>query len=499
MLRNNLKIAFRSLLQSKVYSAINLMGLAIALSIVLLISLYVKDDLSFDRFHTDGHRIFRLVSDLTNPKGEIRKMGNTGFIQGPIFKEEIPEIASYCRFRNGWNTLVKKGNEAFKEDLMYADNSVFSMFTIQVIEGDKNTALSKINSVVITEKVAEQYFSSRDVVGKTLYIGDLAEEMVPFEVTAVFKSLPSNSSVQFDLLCNIEYRIKKDQIDVSSQSWYNASLNTFVMLHENSKPDPVSKKINQVTQSHVKNEIQAEIESDPNARPFILQYKLQPLFDMHLDPDYFASNGMKHWSDIKYPRILSGIAFLLIFIAAINFINLTLARSLQRSKEIGIRKTTGSTRWQLFLQFLIESVLTTFIAAIPAFILAYSLIPAFSELTGKYLYEQIDKAIQLHDRLLLVLSESSIQSEWVKTEISKARRREIREKRRMLFPVRLMAYETLRQWECFDADIGKDSAREIREYYVPDFSNWKNHDLYQVEFEKLLRDLKPEAAPQYRQ
>jgi hypothetical protein len=118
---------------------------------------------------------------------------------------------------------------------------------------------------------------------------------------------------------------------------------------------------------------------------------------------------------------------------------------------------------------------------------------------GKYLYEQIDKAIQLHDRLLLVLSESSIQSEWVKTEISKARRREIREKRRMLFPVRLMAYETLRQWECFDADIGKDSAREIREYYVPDFSNWKNHDLYQVEFEKLLRDLKPEAAPQYRQ
>jgi hypothetical protein len=104
---------------------------------------------------------------------------------------------------------------------------------------------------------------------------------------------------------------------------------------------------------------------------------------------------------------------------------------------------------------------------------------------GKYLHDHIDKAIHVRDRLLLILSESSMQSEWVKTEISKARKREIREKRRMLFPVRLVDYETLKQWECFDADIGKDSAREIREYYVSDSYNWKDHDFYKVEFEKL--------------
>jgi hypothetical protein len=112
---------------------------------------------------------------------------------------------------------------------------------------------------------------------------------------------------------------------------------------------------------------------------------------------------------------------------------------------------------------------------------------------GKYVHQQIDDAIQVHDRLLLILSEASIHSEWVETEISKARKREKRENRRMLFPIRLMDFETLQQWECFDADIGNDSAKEIRKFYVPDFSNWKNHDLYQKEFQKLLRDLKTEA------
>jgi hypothetical protein len=114
---------------------------------------------------------------------------------------------------------------------------------------------------------------------------------------------------------------------------------------------------------------------------------------------------------------------------------------------------------------------------------------------GKKIHEQIDEAIRVYDRLLLILSYASMGSEWVKTEISKARKRELHEKRRMLFPVRLVEFETLRDWECFDVDAGKDSAQEIREYYVPDFSRWKDHDTYQKEFEKLLRDLRPERLP----
>jgi putative ABC transport system permease protein len=389
MIINNLKIAFRSLLNNKVYTVINILGLATGLSVVLLISLYVKDDLSFDRFHAHGHKIYRLVADLTNEQGEVRKMGNTGFIQGPTFKEEIPEVESFCRFRNGWNTLVKKGNDAFKEDLMYADNSIFYMFSIQILQGDKNNALNKINSIVITEKMAEKYFDSKDVIGKTMYVGDLAEEMVAFEVTGVIKSLPTNSSIQFDLLCNIDYSINKEHINLADQSWYNSSLNTFVMLQDKAELGQVSQKLNAISKNHVDKEYQEEIKSVPNAKPFKLQYKLQPFYEMHLDPEYYATNGIKHWSDIKYPKILSGIALLLIIVAAINFINLSLARSLQRTKEIGIRKATGSTRWQLFTQFLNEAIFTTCIAAIPAFVLAYSLMPAFSELTGKYLAPQV--------------------------------------------------------------------------------------------------------------
>ena len=113
---------------------------------------------------------------------------------------------------------------------------------------------------------------------------------------------------------------------------------------------------------------------------------------------------------------------------------------------------------------------------------------------GRKLHEQIDQAIRIHERLLLILSAHSMHSEWVKTEIAKARQREVREKRRVLFPVRLVLYEAIRDWECFDADTGKDSAREIREYFIPDFSNWKNYDAYQVAFQRLLRDLKPKRS-----
>ena len=115
--------------------------------------------------------------------------------------------------------------------------------------------------------------------------------------------------------------------------------------------------------------------------------------------------------------------------------------------------------------------------------------------SGKKIHEQIDEAIRLHERLLLILSPASIESEWVKTEIAKARKREVREKRRVLFPIRLVDFESLRDWECFDADTGKDSAREIREYFIPDFSKWKDHDSYRTAFDRLLRDLKASAGP----
>ncbi|MFZ1457215.1 MAG: ABC transporter permease, partial [Saprospiraceae bacterium] len=385
MLRNYIKIAYRSFLQNKLYAIINIIGLMIALSVVILIMLYVKDDFSFDKMHKNGHHIYRIVADVKDSKGEVRKTGNTGVIQGPIFKDEVPGIASFCRFKNGWNTLVKKGNEALMEELLYVDSTAFSMFSFDVVQGDPINPLSDMQHVVITEKVKEKYFGSANAVGKPLYIGDEGKEMTPFIVSAVVKNMPSNSSIQFDILASFEYMYKNDSWLSGPQSWTNASLNTFVMLHPTTDAQSTVKKIDLVSQKHLQTEITERQKNDPQSKSYEMKFHLQPFFDMHLDPEYFASNGMKNWSDIKYPKILSGIALLLILIASINFINLTLARSLQRSKEIGIRKTSGGTKGQLFFQFITESLVMTAVALLPAILIAYALLPEFSKLTGKYL------------------------------------------------------------------------------------------------------------------
>ena len=356
-----------------------------ALSVVILIMLYVKDDLSFDKMHKNGNIIYRIVADLKESNGEIRKTGNTGIIQGPIFKDEIPEIAAFCRFKNGWNTLVKKGNEALTEELLYADSTAFSMFSFDVVQGDPVGPLNNMQNVVITEKVKEKYFGAEDAVGKPLYIGDEGKEMTPFIVSAVVRNMPSNSSIQFDLLASFEYLYKNDEGYAEPQSWTNSSLNTFVMLYPTTDMQSAIRNIDLVTQKHLQSETAERQKNGTSTRGFDIKFHLQPFFDMHLDPEYFASNGMKHWSDIKYPKILSGIALLLILIASINFINLTLARSLQRSKEIGIRKTSGGTKAQLFFQFMTESLVMTAFAALPAILIAYTLLPEFSKLTGKYL------------------------------------------------------------------------------------------------------------------
>ena len=385
MLRNYIKIAYRSILQNKLYAIINIIGLMIALSVVILIMLYVKDDFSFDKMHKNGHHIYRIVADVKDSKGEVRKTGNTGVIQGPIFKDEVPGIASFCRFKNGWNTLVKKGNEALMEELLYVDSTAFSMFSFDVVQGDPINPLSDMQHVVIAEKVKEKYFGTDDAVGKSMFISDESKEMTAFIVSAVVRNMPSNSSIQFDILASFEYMYKNDSWLSGPQSWTNASLNTFVMLHPTTDAQSTVKKIDLVSQKHLQTEITERQKNDPQSKSYEMKFHLQPFFDMHLDPEYFASNGMKNWSDIKYPKILSGIALLLILIASINFINLTLARSLQRSKEIGIRKTSGGTKGQLFFQFITESLVMTAVALLPAILIAYALLPEFSKLTGKYL------------------------------------------------------------------------------------------------------------------
>jgi putative ABC transport system permease protein len=382
MLRNYIKIALRNLFKNKIYSLVNIISLTLGLAVMLLVSLYVKDDLSFDRFHQNGNQIYRLVQNVKDIDGNEGKMGNTGLPQGKAFKDAVPEIKDFCRFKNGWNTLVQKGNEGIKEKLMYADPSALTMFSFEVIEGNKNGALNSLNGIVISKKTKEKYFEAESAVGKVLNVGDEGSDFKPFVVTAVLKDIPQNSSIQFDLLLPIEHIIPNDpQQRANQESWYNASLNTFMLLDAQANIGLVEKKMAKVSEKYI---AKSKKESSHLSK-YDAKFLLQPFFKMHLDPEYYATNGMEYWSDIRYPKILSSIALLILIIACINFINLTLARSLKRTKEIGIRKTNGSTNQQLLLQFLGESFILTLVSAVPAIFLAQAFLPMFSELTDKHL------------------------------------------------------------------------------------------------------------------
>lgn len=384
MIQNYLKIAYRSFLQNRVYSIVNIIGLSVSMAIVMLIMLYVKDDLSFDEFHTNGKNIYRLVADVNDGNNETRKTGNTGHIQAPIFQSEIPEITSYCRIKNGWNTLVKKGEEALLEEMIYTDSTFLTTFTFNIIYGDAKTALKGSNKIVITEEVAQRYFGKTDVVGLMLNIADEASVFKPYEITAVVENIKSNSSIQFDVCASFQNLLNMDSQYGGISSWVNSSLNTFLLLRSDASPSAVDQKMRMITDKYLLKEYEADKKQDPKAQAYTMDFNLQPLFQMHLDAEYFASNGLKHWSDAKYPKIMTSFALILLLIASINFINLALARSLLRTKEIGIRKSTGGTRQQLFFQFLSEAFLITLIAVIPALLLANSLLPEFSDLTNKY-------------------------------------------------------------------------------------------------------------------
>ena len=386
MLRNYFKVALRNLLKNKVYSAINLAGLTLGLTVVMLIALYVKDDLSFDRFHRNGPQIYRLVQDRKDASGNLTKSGNTGYPQGPAFVSELGEFRAFCRLRNGWNTIVKKGNEGIKQDLMYADASVFTLFSFETLGGNPQTALNDLKSVVITDRTASMFFGDTDPVGKLLQIGDGGGAFNAYTVAAVVKHPPANSSIQFDMLLSFEHMISPDPDQRIRQNiWFNTSLNTFLLVNPNADIAQLEAKMVKVTNKYTADYIEQVRKEGSGQQLDEITYRLQPFYRMHLDPEYFATNGIKYWSDGKYPAVLSGLALLVLLIACINFVNLALARSLKRAGEIGIRKVAGGTRQQLLVQFLSESFLLTLLAFLPALLLAHLLLPLFSQLTNKYL------------------------------------------------------------------------------------------------------------------
>src|SRR5580693_6359737 len=320
MFKNYLKTAVRNLLRNKVYSFINIAGLSLGLACCMLIFLYSKDEVSYDRFHKNKENIYRIVANMTNPQGITNKFSSTGMMPGPEFKRQIPEIEDYVRIKDASYT-VKNGNNVFDQEALCVDDNFFSVFSFPLIQGDAKTALKNIRSLVLSEEEAEKYFGNKNAVGHTLDL-KLNDTFRSFVVSAVTRRSPQNSSIKIKMLVPI----LSDKNMRDDNAWLNFYLNSFITL----KPGVDKKSVEDKIANVYNKDAAAQIKDAAEKYGFKdrVRYGLQPLLEMHLSTDYQADNGLKDSSKPIYSYILIGIALFILLIACINFVNLTVARSL---------------------------------------------------------------------------------------------------------------------------------------------------------------------------
>jgi putative ABC transport system permease protein len=380
---SEIKISFRHLWQHKLYSSINIIGLAVGISCVFLALLYWDDERSFDNFHKKGNDLYRITTTLSESRNDrLHKSGGTGQVQGPAFKAGVPEVVDYARILGGGlGADVVASQKSIHFQVLFADENFFNLFSFSLLHGNPQTALKDINAAVITESTAIKLFNSTDVVGKQLQLdADPSAKRLgkPMLITAVVKNLPSNSSIQFELLLPMKFM----QLSFEDKNWLNAYLSTFVLLNPKVDRQVVIQKFNRIYSVHANTQLAENIKTygyNPS-----ISYGLQPITDIHLNPlDVSMDSGIVNGSSPVFSWLFMGIAVFILFMASINFINISIADSLKRAKEVGIRKITGGSRFQIIMLFLRESAVLCVIAFILAAILTTMLLPVFNHLTGK--------------------------------------------------------------------------------------------------------------------
>ena len=402
-----LKISFRHLWQSRLYSIINIVGLATGITCMLLAVLYWNDEHSFDSFHENNPNLYRITTTMVESKGDLSQtIGGTGQVQGPAFKDAVPEVKSYVRIFGGdiYSDVIAN-NKTIHLQPLFVDANFFDVFSFDLLRGNSKTVLNDISSVVVTESTARKFFNSIDVVGKLLRLdADPSYDKFgkPLIISGVVKDPPANSSLQFDVLFTFKFM----QLSFEDNNWLNAYLGTFVELNPNVDINAVAQKLNGVYALHSKEQL-AETFKTYNYDPQI-SYGLQPMTELHLNPlmraNGNAEGGVVNASNPVYSYMFMGIALFILSMAAINFINISIANSLKRAKEVGVRKITGSSRGQIVFQFLNESIILCFIAFLLSLIIMNSALPLFNSLTGKqiFLSEALDAKLLFYFILLLI-------------------------------------------------------------------------------------------------
>lgn len=366
MIKSYATIARRNILKHKGDSVINILGLSLGLAVCSLIVLWVKSELSYDRFHVRGDRICRTVWDA--------RFGNNAWKSplvdvplGPALLKEFPEVEAAVRFRQGGLTLRFEDSDFRENRVLFADESFFRVFTVAFISGDPDVALRDPDAVVLTEPTARRYFRDRDPVGQTLLTGDGRL----LRVTGVVRPFPESSHFHFDLLGSL---LSLPIVQQREGRWGSGTVYTYLVLRPGQTPAGLEAKLQAYIDTNVAT-------GDSRAEGDYWRYELQPLQDIHLRshlPYELEANGAT-----EYVYLFSAVALFILLLACINYVNLATARSMARAREVGIRKVLGSDRRQLLRQFLTESLLQVVAAVILAALLARLALPLFNRMAGR--------------------------------------------------------------------------------------------------------------------
>jgi putative ABC transport system permease protein len=379
MFRNYVTIAFRNLKKHRFFSMINVIGLAIGIASCLVITLYILQELSFDTHFANASRIYRVDSEILF-NGNHHNLAVMPAPAAAAFQNDFPEVEASANFRQwGWRR-VKRTTDNFKEQYtVYGSNGIFKVFSLPLLKGNAENALAEPNTLVMSRSKAQQYFPNEDALGQTLII----DNKDYYKVTGVFDDFPATTHFKFDFIFSME-GLEESKAD----NWLSNNFNTYILLREGATPKDLEAKFPKMVETYVGPQVKAVFGPDFTMDKFAasgnkLVYRLMPLLDIHLHSDLtaeFSANG-----DITYVYLFGAIAFFILAIACINFMNLSTARSANRAKEVGVRKALGSLRSHLVRQFLMESVLLSAFSFIVAIVLAYIVLPGFNVLAQRTL------------------------------------------------------------------------------------------------------------------
>ncbi|GAB3542374.1 ABC transporter permease [Spirosoma fluminis] len=372
MLRSYLKIAVRNLVRSKTYSLLTLLGLASGMACAILLGLYVNDELTYDRYHANADRIFRLNLRIQWADNEY-KLGIASAPMGPAMQQEYPEVGNVLRVKTSNEALLRVGAKAlYTKDIIYADSTLFNFFDYAFVQGNPQTALADPNSLILTQKLALRLFGKTDgILGKVVTV----KENIPFTVTGVIKDPPANHHLAFEAILPYANTLVSG---INLSKWDNFNSMVYVLLNQANDRQKLVQKMPAFYRKYI-----AKAIGDEGEQKVKFDIFFQPLTDMHLRSTHLM--GEENGSNMAYVYTFSAIGLFILLIAIVNYINLATARSAGRAREIGVRKAVGSLQFQLIGQFLTESLLLAFLALFVSLLLLYAFIPFFNTVAEKSL------------------------------------------------------------------------------------------------------------------